>query len=140
MLIVELPSGKIGIVFKHKIFARPLLDERVCKRFQNGQTLCDIYKFAPLNGIALYLRASGVAICKSPDHFNKRLGRKRALTSALAKKIGTGYIYTREEREMIWRTYWMSQTPQDNQPIPPAVDNAVGLGESQVDNSICMGE
>ena len=127
MLIVDLPTKRIGVQFKHKPYMKPTLDTSMCKRFLNGITHCSIYL---LNGIDAATLVEGTGFCKWPDSYCKAMGRRQSLTSALANRIGTGKVFSRVEREIIWRAYWRSLEPpaEPTAAIPKEKNESAGPG------------
>lgn len=122
MLMIDLPRGRIGLHFRHKPYAKPTLNTEICSRSMNGHTRCDIYS---LDGRDAKLLASGRGIAKAPDAFNKSLGRKFSLTSALrctdpgSTSLGRAIlVFDRDDRQMIWEAYWKSISPGAG--LPPA--------------------
>lgn len=119
MMIVKLTWGRVGVMFKHRMFAKPVIDERTCDRFMNGITHCEVYRFSESNPIDAQLIATGIGICKWPDPFTRALGRKASLTSALRKRWGhkvndiPSYGFTRGDRIAIWDAYWAYVAPQE---------------------------
>lgn len=111
LLRVKLSSGaEIGILFKHRIFDKPTFDSMTCKYPMRGITYCEIYKI--LGEGDATIKAVGRGICKMPDRFDKKIGRKRALTSVLARHMADkSRIFSREDRELIWTAYWDSIRP-----------------------------
>lgn len=119
MMIVKLTWGRVGVMFKHRMFAKPVFDDRTCERFMNGVTHCEVYRFSESNPIDAQLIATGTGICKWPDPFTRALGRKASLTSALrkrwGKKDGEGtpeHGFDRDSRVAIWDAYWRYTSPQ----------------------------
>lgn len=121
MLKIDLPSCRIGLAFKHKPHAQPKFDAKLCKRFLNGVTECEIYVLHELGGVEQSTLATvGKGLCKFPDPFVKALGRKQALTSALRKRGQGRHLFGREERHLIWTAYWkMVETQAKTMPVPP---------------------
>lgn len=130
MLKIDLPTCRIGLSFKHRPFTQPKFDAKLCKRFLNGITDCEIYVLHELGGLEQStLAATGHGLCKFPDRFAKALGRKAALTSALRKKNQKKSLFGREERYLIWQAYWrMLKTEAPAAPeTPPAADVPVPI-------------
>lgn len=106
LLRVKLPTREVGLLFKHRRFDKPTVDLMTCKRPLNGITYCEIYKILPVNDVTIIVCGRG--FCKWPDRYDKKLGRKRSLTSAMNKRnvMSGDRIFTKEERELIWAAYW----------------------------------
>lgn len=122
LLRVKLPTREVGLLFKHHVFEdkdgkrRPVVDFLTCKKPLNGITYCEIYRII---GEDATIQLCGRSYCKVPDSFNRRLGRKLALTSALRKVDAKGgRIFTQEERTLIWAAYWEKVIPS-NGPLHP---------------------
>lgn len=118
LLKVKLPSREVGLLFKHRRFDKPTFDSETCKHFLNGITYCEVYRITG-NGDATII-VCGRGLCKFPDPYNKKIGRKRALTSAMNKVavITKARLFTKEERELIWTAYWERTNP-DKTPLHP---------------------
>lgn len=114
MMIITLPSGKIGITWRHRRFKDPKYDKETCEKFMNGITDCEIYRLTETPVMDAALIAHGLGICKWPDAFCKALGRKASLTSALRKKWGPALSvgFSRDDRIAIWEEYWRYTQPQ----------------------------
>lgn len=123
LLRVKLPNREVGLLFKHRIFDVPVYDRQTCKHFLNGITYCEIYRMLGDGDATIILCGRG--FCKTPDRFNKKIGRKRALTSALNKctAMTKERLFTREERELIWAAYWerISPPPAPYGPVPSLI-------------------
>jgi hypothetical protein len=128
MMILDLPSGKIGVMFKHRMFKKPVLDKRTCDKFMNGLTHCEVYRLTLTPVMDATLIATGVGICKWPDAFCKALGRKASLTSVLRKRWGTPeHGFSREDRILIWDAYWKYTQPPARQSTETINDPSVAL-------------
>jgi hypothetical protein len=98
-------------MFRHRRFPKPTLDILTCKHPLNGITYCEIYRCTGEGMTSIMI--CGRAYAKHPDTYNKSVGRKRSLTSALAKinVLSKDRIFNREERELIWSAYWEMVNP-----------------------------
>ena len=124
MIIITLPSGKIGITWRHFRYKDPKFDKDTCEKFMNGITHCEIYRLTESPVMDAALIAHGLGICKWPDAFCKALGRKASLTSALRKKWGPALSvgFTRDDRIAIWEAYWQYTQPQEVNPFRTPIE------------------
>ena len=137
LIRIKLPTREVGLLFKHKIFKdnngrlRPVLDLMTCKKPLSGITWCEVYKILGDGDVSIMV--CGRAYCKVPDIFNKRVGRKRALTSALSKRRVNSQdrLFTQEERTLIWNAYWERVQPHEA-PLPEAIVAELVTAEGQV--------
>jgi hypothetical protein len=107
LLVVDLPTCRIGIMFKHVIYTTPLYELQTCDRFLNGITHCEIYIEVIVGGEKAWTICTvGRGLCKLPDQYRKDVGRKKALTSALRKHASRRKLFGYSERAMIWQAYW----------------------------------
>lgn len=133
MIIVELPNFKVGVTFQHRPYKKPTFDKATSKHFMNGVTYCEIHKIGPQGAIDTHVLSVGIGICKVPDTFTKKIGRKHSLTSALSKHERGDptrpFIFNRIERERIWHAYWATCEPQlpPITPVTPVVAAAIDL-------------
>jgi hypothetical protein len=140
LIRIKLPTREVGLLFKHNVFKddkgrpRPVLDFMTCKKALSGITWCEVYKILGDGDVSIMV--CGRAYCKVPDIFNKKIGRKRALTSALSKvKVNTkDRLFTQEERTLIWNAYWERIHPAEAPlhpygPVPPAADLVTAEGQ-----------
>jgi hypothetical protein len=98
------------------------------KRPGRRTTICDIWETVQKDGklVTANLITSATAVCSRQDVFNKEKGRKSAITFALA---ATGdETFSKEDREVIWTTYFNRPRPKDpkaGQKPEPVIDGEV---------------
>lgn len=130
LIRIKLPHREVGLLFKHNRFKVPMFDPLTCKKLLNGITYCEVYKILGDGDVTIMV--CGRAYCKAPDIFNKKTGRKRALTSALRKvTVHTKErVFTQEERTLIWAAYWERVSPPEAplHPYGPIVEMPVEDG------------
>lgn len=112
MLIVQLPTKRIGITFRH-------LKVDTLKHgvpMETRVTHCGIWELPDEDKEAIKL-TYGVATCSPKDNFSKEKGRKCALTRALLQgdhefnnydlngELKPNWVDIKESREMIWNAY-----------------------------------
>jgi hypothetical protein len=134
LLRVKLPTRHVGLLFKHRTFKDPVYEKSTSDKFLNGITYCEVYRILPDDDATIMVCGRG--LCKFPDRYNKKIGRKRALTSALGKRttLTKERLFTREERELIWTAYWEKVKPESAPlhpygPVPPNTDLITAEGQ-----------